>query len=355
MRPTQLPSLLDRLASLTAIRDTELLEHSLLRTLLPMLGVATCQLYRVNERHEFLRAIRFEREISAQGEDSARITENIERVLHQVDVPEDIQLLIDVVRQNQQPTFQSLGQAVCNVFPLLGGVGINGYLVFESRRPLAQSEETLVRGILSVYRNYAALLEESQRDKLTGLLNRHSLDQNVDKLLTSIVADQLSHNQPDQAQDSATSPRQYYWLGIVDIDHFKQINDNFGHVIGDEVLLLVARLMQRSLRSSDLLYRYGGEEFIVITASSERNAAGEQFERLRHAVGKHRFPQVGQVTVSGGYAQLDGHFSAHEIISRADQALYQAKRAGRNRIFSYAELIEAGVLKEASYGSVELF
>ncbi|MGQ5525085.1 GGDEF domain-containing protein [Chitinimonas sp. PSY-7] len=238
---------------------------------------------------------------------------------------------------------------------------ITAYLVFESAHKLEEPEDMLVRGILSVYRNFATLLDESQRDKLTGLLNRYSLDQSLDKIMINLnnarpnKADMPSLDGiPDGEEKRNNKLPPAYWLAMIDIDHFKRINDTYGHTIGDEVLLLIARLMQQTLRNGDLLYRYGGEEFIAISATHDANAIHQQLERLRQTIESTPLPQIGQVTISIGYARLDGHYSAREIISRADQTLYETKRAGRNRVFSYSSLLAEGVLKEPQYGSIEL-
>ncbi|PHV13254.1 GGDEF domain-containing protein [Chitinimonas sp. BJB300] len=361
MPHSQLPGLLKRLASLTAVRDTELLELSLLRTLLPMLGVSNCLLYRVNERHEFLRAIQFGREVSADGKSRTQLSESIEDSSNTATVPDPLQAMIETIRETLQPAFQSTGDSITHVYPLFSKHAITGYLVFESAHKLDESEDLLVRGILSVYRNFATLLDESQRDKLTGLLNRHSLDQSLDKIMISLSAAETAKanaqaaDTPEGEEKRNQKQPPTYWLAMIDIDHFKRINDTFGHTIGDEVLLLIARLMQQTLRNGDLLYRYGGEEFIAISATHDAAAIHQQLERLRQTIETSNFSQVGRFTVSIGYARLDGHYSAREIISRADQTLYEAKRAGRNKVLSHAALLAAGVLKEPTYGSIELF
>ncbi len=146
-----------------------------------------------------------------------------------------------------------------------------------------------------------------------------------------------------------------YWLGVLDVDHFKSINDKYGHVIGDEVLIMVARLLEKSFRQSDLLYRFGGEEFVAIIAADDFEAASQAFERARNSVEHFNFPQVGHITISGGFSGADYSVLPQEVINRADAAFYAAKDAGRNRICHYETLIKEGVLKEAPTGSIDLF
>ena len=134
------------------------------------------------------------------------------------------------------------------------------------------------------------------------------------------------------------------FLGEIDIDHFKQVNDNFGHPYGDEVLLIVARLMQATFRKSDLVYRFGGEEFVVIVASEDEAGAMHSFERLRCAIAAHDFPQVGHVTISIGVTEIRDVAAPVQLLGDADQALYFAKKNGRNSVCFYEQLIESGAL-----------
>ncbi|MXV13635.1 GGDEF domain-containing protein, partial [Xanthomonas sp. LMG 8992] len=110
----------------------------------------------------------------------------------------------------------------------------------------------------------------------------------------------------------------------VDIDHFKRVNDTFGHLYGDEVLLLVAQLMQRAFRQDDLLFRFGGEEFVIVLRGVDRDTAVSLFERFRLAVAEHVFPQVGQVTLSTGIVELTHGRLLSEMLDEADKALYWA-------------------------------
>lgn len=361
MQAVQMPSLLERLGSLTSIRDTELLEQSLLKTVLSTLNIADCSLYRLNERQDFLRVIHMHRSAKRSADEAERVLERAEIEYSNIVLSDDLMDLIDTVKLTLHQAARKLGNKVLNVYPLFGRAGMNGYLVFESRQPISLSHSSILKGVLQLYRNYYTLLDESQRDKLTGLLNRHALDQGLDRMLSALS----NHSAPPaestviQEQEHDPEHRQggnrQYWLAVVDVDHFKPINDNYGHVVGDEILLLVAQTMHRNLREGDLLYRYGGEEFVIITTTDAECRRPEQFDRLRAAIEKRDFPQVGQVTVSVGFCRFDSLHSATTLIAHADKALYEAKRGGRNRVESYGELVESGVIKQDAYGSVELF
>lgn len=215
----------------------------------------------------------------------------------------------------------------------------------------------VMSGILIVYRNFQNLLDYSERDSLTGLLNRKTFDDNFSKILRASM-------QHGQAQDAGRidperrigEKEKHHWLAVVDIDHFKRVNDQFGHLYGDEVLILIANLMRSSFRPSDKLFRFGGEEFVILLRSTSQLDAQMIFDRFRSNVEQYPFPQVGQVTVSLGYAHIDPFEPAVGIMGRADQALYFAKSNGRNRTCHYENLVKIGDLKvEVSNDSVEFF
>jgi diguanylate cyclase (GGDEF)-like protein len=128
---------------------------------------------------------------------------------------------------------------------------------------------------------------------------------------------------------------QTFSVVMVDIDHFKQVNDVHGHLGGDAVLREVALVLQRTLRACDLCARYGGEEFMLLLEQTRAEEARICAERLRSLVQQHRFADFGagfSATVSLGVAEFAAGERLDECIARADAALYRAKRAGRNRV-----------------------
>jgi len=225
----------------------------------------------------------------------------------------------------------------------------------EVKNPTPYSSDTLrvMEGILSVYRNYQNILDYSERDSLTGLLNRKTFDEKFSRLLASSTPEMSPQNQEERRNQSATGIGQ--WLAVVDIDHFKRVNDQFGHLYGDEVLILVANLLRSSFRAQDRVFRFGGEEFVVLLRSTTLEDARKIFERFRTNVEQHEFPQVGKVTVSLGFTKISNE-SPVVILGHADQALYYAKANGRNRVCYYDELVETGELQsEVSNDEVEFF
>lgn len=167
------------------------------------------------------------------------------------------------------------------------------------------------------------LAKESSTDALTGLYNRKALNAELVAL--------------DEARGQSNGYPPYSVL-MIDVDHFKRINDTYGHTVGDELLRAVADTLSRSARATDVVARYGGEEFVVVLTNAGQNEAAQVAERFRRAVESHKLPyQDGYlcVTASIGVAYSDAlplTSSFQEVLDAADAALYEAKRAGRNRI-----------------------
>jgi len=199
--------------------------------------------------------------------------------------------------------------------------------------------------VLRIVRNHLALLDYGERDTLTGLLNRKTFEAQFEKLRLDLAADAYAH------VDNC-------WIGVLDIDHFKLVNDGFGHVIGDEVLLMVSQVIQRNFRVDDRIYRFGGEEFVVLLRDTPEAATAAVMERLRAAVAAHRFPQLGTVTVSIGWTRIRPQDAPASAMRRADAALYHAKQKGRNSVFQYELLVAQGELEgetPALEHEIELF
>jgi diguanylate cyclase (GGDEF)-like protein len=355
-KPTEsgLPGVLKKLGSMTAIRDTFLVEQSLLRTLGPLLGVLETSLYRVDENGGVLRSLNHRRTLVTDNNGSHRATERVEEVANDREIPHEVRKLLESACLLGKPCSQKFGADLLICFPLRGGDVIRGYFVFGRDRETTPVEDAIINGILEVFSNYYDLLDTSQRDQLTGLFNRYSLEINLDRLW-SLLSTRLKEVSSDNEDLRRIKTPQTYWLGVIDIDHFKKINDTYGHIIGDEVLILVARLLEKSFRQSDLLYRFGGEEFIAIIAADDVDAATLAFERARKAIGTFQFPQVGHVTLSAGFTGADPTVLPQEVISRADSSLYVAKNTGRDRICHYDTLVREGALKEVATGSIDLF
>ena len=215
----------------------------------------------------------------------------------------------------------------------------------------------MIEGMVSVYANYRYVLNESSCDKLTGLLNRRTFDGKFQKLI-DVQSQRKSIHRPVSPthQPRIQRDNEWPWLAIVDIDHFKSVNDTYGHVIGDEVLLLLSQLIKSSFRDSDLSFRFGGEEFVVLLEPITEKMAFEVLTRFSAAVASYEFPQVGKITVSIGFAKINKGDFPTEVLGRADQSLYYVKEHGRNGVREYNQLQARGLLKGSKKtGTVELF
>lgn len=157
----------------------------------------------------------------------------------------------------------------------------------------------------------------AERDPLTGLLNRRSLTPR----LTAAVAEVQRFGHPLSCI-------------LLDLDHFKQINDSYGHACGDDTLVAVADCLVKSFRTGDAVFRYGGEEFLVLLPATDASSANLCAERCREAIGNLDFAPIGvseKITASFGVSELKrGEHSIMELLERADGGLLQAKKKGRN-------------------------
>ena len=164
----------------------------------------------------------------------------------------------------------------------------------------------------------------SETDALTGLVNRFKMDQ----YLQTAHQRFLKFGEP-------------YQVLFLDIDHFKQINDEHGHELGDEVLVEFAALLKAQFGDFNLIGRWGGEEFIMLNASLDKAQACEQAESIRQAIESHEFRGLETITVSIGVARVTYQDQIKQVINRADIALYKAKNTGRNRVEGCEHLLTA--------------
>lgn len=244
-----------------------------------------------------------------------------------------------------------------SVFPITGKHGIAGLLEIISD-DRTEMDKRLILPFLMVYSNYLSILDESETDTLTGLLNRRTFENNMERIIANERAEVTIVEQPSNSHPARRSinPEHPHWLAVMDIDHFKRINDQFGHLYGDEVLILLSRKMKRIFRQSDKLFRFGGEEFIVVLERTTLDCAKKVLERFRHGIENFHFPQVGKVTISIGFVRLDKADVPSTIVGRADQALYYAKEHGRNQVCFYEELVSEGKLAGEHFSDdLELF
>lgn len=188
-------------------------------------------------------------------------------------------------------------------------------------RELERRLKESAREIQELHGKLESSRKEALVDALTGLANRKRFD--------SVL---------EANTRAATDGPNPLSLLFLDVDHFKKFNDTYGHQVGDQVLKLLASILQKNIREGDLAARYGGEEFAVILPGAQLSEASQLAERIRKIVGARSLIErksgntLGQVTVSVGVAQFIAGEPPPELIERADKALYEAKRSGRNRV-----------------------
>ena len=200
-----------------------------------------------------------------------------------------------------------------------------GELVFRRNQRFSEQEqgnlESLLAALLYPMRNtllYRAATQSALRDPLTDTGNRIAMDQTLEREIEV----SRRHQQPLS-------------LLMLDIDHFKLINDTHGHSVGDDVLKAVAASIKNQLRNVDMVFRFGGEEFLIVLSNTHREAAAMVGERLRIEVQAQEYIAEGrsiELTISLGCSTLLPGESAESLLRRADNALYIAKREGRNRL-----------------------
>jgi len=160
-----------------------------------------------------------------------------------------------------------------------------------------------------------AITKVAEKDELTQIFNRTKFN--------SILSLALRNAEIYQEQ---------FTIILFDIDDFKQVNDKYGHNVGDQVLMQLASLIKSQLRNQDTFARWGGEEFIILSESAVQNDAYLLAERLRKTIESFPFAVIEKLTCSFGLSQCEKNDTATTILKRADDALYQAKKSGRNKV-----------------------
>ncbi len=322
-------SIITSLVELTRLRDQDAIRNKLLSALLEISEAAWLVLCRLDQHDE-----------------TARI-----EILHCISDPAGDPALQDFPRslfdrtglfqhcvESDKPVWvQDLETGEGMIFPLPGTAQHHEFVVLFDER-LNERFERIVSSVLDLYDNFISLVIENTQDPLTRLLNRGAFD--IDLPATLIRLNER------HAGTGAGHERSF--LMMMDLDKFKRINDSFGHLYGDEVILIFSSLLREMLGDRARLYRYGGEEFTAIIEDVSEADMRELAEGLRLKVEQHEFPQVGQVTVSIGVAELKPNHLPSSLLDCADQALYQAKENGRNRVSYHEDLDHAAASPEPS-------
>ncbi len=197
----------------------------------------------------------------------------------------------------------------------------------ESTRDLQSKLKEASNQVEMLREELAKTAEEAKRDALTGLHNRKAFDENIAKLYQRFK-----------------EKGEVFSVILLDIDHFKQFNDRFGHKVGDKVLQVVANTLNYTLKGKDFVGRYGGEEFVVLLPLTELDNACVVAEQIRENISRKRLrvtktgEELGTITVSAGVSQVRNGDTVDSLVERADKALYLAKESGRNNVKSEKNL-----------------
>ncbi|MDT8282715.1 MAG: GGDEF domain-containing protein [Gammaproteobacteria bacterium] len=341
--------ILQSVVDITKQRDLDSLEYSLVATLadiLPVVGISILKTLKDGDAvfaEEVVRLI-----IDKQQKQSYSWSVDANIIATEDNFHECIKLSNVIIYKHEEGFTRHL-------FPIDDASQAIGCLVIDSTEDLSSQLE-LIKGFSKIYQNYMIIFNESERDKLTGLFNRRTFDNKLSKLFKS-----HKHKSKLYSSSNMQDRRQYdhdatAWLIITDIDHFKRVNDTHGHVFGDEVILTISQIMKSCFRNSDLLFRVGGEEFVILLEPVRQKVAEKLIEKFRKTISEHQFSQIGAVTVSAGYTRICEKDYPPSVLEHADRALYFAKEHGRNCSYNYEKLIKQGkIISAKKGGSVDLF
>ncbi|MFA4015005.1 MAG: hypothetical protein RUDDFDWM_000071 [Candidatus Fervidibacterota bacterium] len=325
----QLQMLIEVLKSITAVPDAEGLSRTLLEEVVQMFGAESGQVFFISDDGQYLEEVA---SIPAKEPQQRRYSLSSQGgIVAHVALTGRSTIIPEQEGKWSDKTTHSL---MC--VPLTSAKGVQGVLLIEdSKRKFTQPDLRLLEFLtqqaaiaLERVRLYEQVEKLSLTDALTGIANRRHLERHLELEL-------------------ARARRYGYQLAAImlDIDHFKKFNDTYGHLAGDKVLQGLAKLIASEARASDLVGRYGGEEFLIICAYTDLNGALTLAERIRKSVEEkllisHNGKEL-RVTISAGVAVFpDDATDEVSLIEAADKALYKAKQAGRNRVCAYRDVKE---------------
>lgn len=221
--------------------------------------------------------------------------------------------------------------------------------LMERDREVDKFEYDLLSGLFQVFKNFIDLIIDSQTDQLTGLLNRKTFDTAITRFWE--YANPTNYLGREKRQERENEQN---YVVVFDIDHFKRINDDFGHLFGDEVLILVANKLRDSFRSDDFLFRFGGEEFVLLLKGITQENCEALLNKVHQRIAETEFPNITQLTISSGVCALKDNIFYMTILDYADKALYESKKNGRNQatFFNIDEEVEN---KQEITGEIDLF
>jgi diguanylate cyclase (GGDEF)-like protein len=355
-------TLIDHLIKLTDHRDRDLLELTLSKALIDLIPIQRVIVARVFSEEGVKRWMDIAT-LDAKG--GGKVVDPLRVDFQKLPLLHDNKDRLTALETRQRVEIAWAGEDGPRItyLPLFSdSMADQGILEIHSASALTPEQLQTLEEVHHVFRNMYHLLAYSDRDALTGLLNRKSLDDTF----YSAVLDELGEmadvqNATLQVSVAAGAERRHrvppnYWLGTISVDHFGLINDKNGHLIAEEVLLLVARIMNNTFRTYDRLYRLGGEQFAVLMHCPDEALVLAAFERFRANIEKFNFPQVGRVTVCAGFTRITADDSPSTALEHAERAVDYAQRNGHNKVFSHAELVRKGFFGDVpKVGAIDIF
>ncbi|WP_296508945.1 GGDEF domain-containing protein [Rhodoferax sp.] len=356
-------SLIEHLIKLTDHRDRDLLELTLSKALIDLVPIQRVLISKVVSEEGVKRWMDIT-VLDARG--GGKVVDPLRIDFQTLPLLEDNRDRLHCIQQQQKVEIAWAGEDGPRItyLPLFADptADVEGVLEIHSASALQDDHLLLIADLARVFRNMYRLLAYSDRDALTGLLNRKSLDDTFySAVLEELGELEESSAAARQAVLAAGQERRHrvppnYWLGTISVDNYGTINDQNGHLIAEEVLLLVARIMNNTFRTYDRLYRFGGEQFAVLMHCPDEALVQAAFERFRANIEKFNFPQVGRLTICAGFTRVTPDDSPSTALERAERAVDYGQHHGQNKVFSHAELVRKGFFAEAlKIGAVDIF
>lgn len=343
---SQSNEVINHIANFTSKRDKDLIALSLLKSVNSMMNSSTSFLVSIDSNGVVLSKMILE------GASCVVIDTNI-------DVDSELILAFDHMQKNSIEEYSVTIHSVNTLICLLHhNSTVEQFLVVKLEEQTDKIQSYILSGILSIYDNFVSLLNESQVDELTGLANRKTFEHAISKVFDASSLPYETIDNDKRLDVSKTKDNlDRYWLAMLDIDHFKLVNDKYGHIYGDEILIHFAQIIKSSFRNADLPFRFGGEEFVILLKAATKEDCFSTLLRFKQNVEDYDFPKIHKITVSIGAVEFKKGTFHVTSIDYADQALYHSKKNGRNTITFFEDMLLAGSAEFLSVeeGEIDLF
>jgi diguanylate cyclase (GGDEF)-like protein len=315
-------SLPEAMISLTRNRDRIVLIETMIRMVETLFNAKKVSLYSLFSEEGGV-------EFSEENIGSARYFETLypRSGVFDVSVHKNVELCI---RSKKPVLVKSPGDNAETIFfPILGPRGGAQQFLQIDYYIAERMQRKFLSYILTIYRDHYLMLHKGETDHLTGLMNRQSLSGKINEKIIRFYRGELKKTP---------------FFCLFDVDHLRGVNDIHGMVMGDEILLHLARILENAFRSSGEVYRYGGEEFAILMEAQTAADAMTVCNEIRKKIEQYRFPGVGTVTASTGFTAIRADDDIYGIFDRAERAMNYAKGNGRNQVQSFEDLITAGLI-----------